>query len=130
MIKWKDEYSIGVERIDNQHKHLFEIANKAYEVLNNEFYTDKYDKIVEILNELEDYTIFHFKDEENLMKQLGYKKLLSHKVEHDDFINKIKSIDLEKVDYEQDKYLLDIFNFIVDWLVNHIIEKDKLITKN
>lgn len=52
-----------------------------------------------------------------------------HKIEHKQFIDKIKSIDLNKVDIEQDKYLLDILNFIVDWLVKHILEKDKEIVK-
>lgn len=127
MIKWKDEYSIGVDRIDDEHKQLVKIANKAYEVLNNDFYTDKYDKIVEILKELEDYTVFHFNDEEDYMQQVGYKKFFSHKIEHDEFIQKIKNVDLNKMDYNQDKYLLEIVNFIVDWLVKHILEKDKLI---
>lgn len=126
MIKWKDEYSVGVEKIDEQHKRLFEIANEAYEILNNEFYTDKYDKIVEILKELEDYTVFHFNDEEEYMKQIGYKKFFTHKIEHEEFVQKIKNVDLGKVDCDQDKYLLDIMNFIVNWLVNHILEKDKL----
>ncbi|WP_055668240.1 bacteriohemerythrin [Desnuesiella massiliensis] len=127
MIKWKDEYSIGVDRIDDEHKQLVKIANKAYEVLNNDFYTDKYDKIVEILKELEDYTVFHFNDEEDYMQQVGYKKFFSHKIEHEEFIQKIKNVDLNKMDYNQDKYLLEIVNFIVDWLVKHILEKDKLI---
>ncbi|SFB35575.1 bacteriohemerythrin [Clostridium frigidicarnis] len=126
MIKWKDEYSVGVEKIDEQHKHLFEIANKVHEVLNNDFYTDKYDKIVEILKELEDYTVFHFNDEEEYMKQIGYKKFFTHKIEHEEFVQKIKNVDLGKIDCNQDKYLLEIMNFIVNWLVNHILQKDKL----
>lgn len=127
MIKWKDEYSIGVDRIDYEHKKLVEIANKAYEVLNNDFYTDKYDKIVEILRELEDYTVFHFNDEEDYMQEIGYRKFFSHKIEHEEFIQKIENIDLNQIDHDQDKYLLEIVNFIVDWLVKHILENDKLI---
>lgn len=37
MIKWKEDYIIGVDKIDEQHKKLFEIANKAYKLLKNEF---------------------------------------------------------------------------------------------
>ncbi|MBZ4662694.1 MAG: iron-binding protein hemerythrin [Caloramator sp.] len=129
MITWKKEYSMGVEHIDNQHKHLVEIANKAYEVLKNDLYIDKFDKIVEILKELEDYTVYHFDSEEEYMKQIGHEGYFLHKIEHKQFIDKIKSIDLNKVDIEQDKYLLDILNFIVDWLVKHILEKDKEIVK-
>lgn len=127
MITWKDDYSMGVEKIDNQHKHLVEIANKAYEVLKNDIYVDKFDKIVEILKELEDYTVYHFESEEEYMKEIGYDGYFLHKIEHKQFVEKIKSIDLNKVDVEQDKHLLEILNFIVDWLVKHILEKDKAI---
>lgn len=129
MIKWREDYSIGVESIDQQHKHLIEIAGRVYDALKNQFYVDKYDKIVEILKELEDYTIYHFGEEEKFMKEIGYEGYFMHKIEHQKFIEKIQSIDLENIDEEQDKYLLDIFNFIADWLVNHILEKDKAIIK-
>ncbi|MCX7903409.1 MAG: bacteriohemerythrin [Caloramator sp.] len=129
MIKWREDYSLGVENIDQQHKHLIEIANRVYDAHKNQFYVDKYDKIVEILKELKDYTIYHFDEEEKFMKEIGYEGYFMHKIEHQKFIEKIQAIDLEKIDEDQDKYLLDIFNFIADWLVNHILEEDKAITK-
>lgn len=129
MIKWKDEYLIGIEQIDEQHKKLFEIAGKAYDLLNNDFYTDKYGKILEIIDELKEYTIFHFKSEEEYMLSIGYKRFLSQKVEHDEFINKISNIDFKVIDEDQDKYILKILEFILDWTSNHILQKDKLITE-
>jgi hemerythrin len=33
MIKWQDSYKTGVEKLDSQHRRLFEIANEAYELL-------------------------------------------------------------------------------------------------
>lgn len=129
MIKWKDEYSIGVEFIDEQHKKLFEIANRAYDLLENKLYIDKYDRIVEIIEELKDYTVFHFSSEEEYMKSIGYKRFLSHKVEHDDFVDKIKGVDLNRVDEDQDKYLTEILEFVVNWIAKHILERDKLYVK-
>jgi len=125
MIKWKEEYSVGIELIDSQHKRLFEIADQAYELLKNDYYTDKYDKIVTILQELKDYTVFHFNAEEKYMESIGYKRLLSHKVQHDDFIDKINSYDLYQVDQDQDKYITDLLDFIIDWISNHILYTDK-----
>lgn len=127
MIKWRDEFATGVELIDQQHKRLVEIANSAYEILKDELCVDKYDKIVKIIKELEDYAVFHFGDEEAYMKQVGYRKLLSHKVEHHDFIEKVKSFDLREIDAEQEKSLMKILDFVVEWLVKHIVEKDKQI---
>lgn len=130
MLKWKDDYLIGIEAIDNQHKKLFEIAERAYDLLKNDMYIDKYDKIVEILDELKDYTAYHFKYEEEYMLSIKYKRYFSQKVAHDDFINKIQNIDLNKIDTDQDAYLLSILDFIINWISEHIIRTDKLITAN
>jgi hemerythrin len=127
MIKWKEDYNIGIKNIDEQHQKLFEIANKAYGLLENEFCIDKYDKIVQILEELKDYTIYHFKSEEEYMLSIGYKKLLSQKMEHDAFIKKFDDIDLNTIDENQDKYIIETLEFVINWITNHILSKDKLI---
>lgn len=127
MIKWQDEYKIGVEFIDEQHKQLFEIANRVYDLLKNELITDKYDQIIEIIEELKDYTVYHFGAEEEYMKSIGYKKFLSQKVAHTDFLEKMRDIDIDKIDNGQNDYLLGILDFVSDWLVQHIIKEDKLI---
>lgn len=130
MITWKDDYLIGVELIDTQHKELFRIAGRAYDVYQDAFSVDKYDKIIAILEELRDYAIYHFRCEEEYMASINYKRFFAQKVEHNDFIEKVNSVDLRKLDEDQDTYLLGILNFIVEWTAEHIIKKDKLISLN
>lgn len=127
MLKWNDDYLIGVEDIDVQHKKLFEIAGRAYELLKNDFYIDKYDKIIEIIEELKDYAVYHFNYEEKYMLSKGYKKFISHKALHDEFIEKVQNTDLNKIDVDQNEYLLTILEFIVNWTKEHILDKDKQI---
>lgn len=127
MYEMKEEYKIGVELIDEQHKKLFELADKAYMLLKDEFILDKYDKIVHILEELKDYTIFHFKSEEGYMESINYKRLFSQKIEHEQFIKKLDEIDLKNIDKNQDEGLVKILNFLNDWLTEHILRNDKLI---
>ena len=127
LIGWKDDYKLGVQLIDDQHKKLFEICGRAYDLLKNEVYIDKYDRIVEIIEELKQYALYHFKSEEEYMKSIGYKKLLSHKVFHDDFLEKIKSFDLEKIDENQDQAIIEILDFVVNWIDKHILTVDKMI---
>lgn len=124
MIAWSDKYLIGVPDIDQQHKKLFEIANRAYELLKNDFYIDKYDRTVAILEELKDYTIYHFNFEQEYMLSIGYRKFLSHKVEHDDFIKKFKEMDFNDIDQDQDKYIMDILDFVLKWITGHILGTD------
>ena len=124
MIRWQDKYALGVVEIDEQHRKLFEIAGEIEALLNDNFITDKYDDIVAILGELKDYTIQHFKDEEEFMLSNKFPMFLTHKMMHNDFVEKIESIDLSKVDNEQNLYLKEILNFVAEWLVEHILVED------
>ncbi len=129
MFEMKKEYYLGVDVIDQEHKKLFEIAEEAYKLLNDEFVPDKFDYIAKILEELKNYTIFHFEDEEKYMENIQYKKVFSHKIEHQEFIEKLNQIDLKEIEENQDKALLEILNFLNDWLVNHILYTDKQYTQ-
>ena len=123
----KDEYYTGIELIDKEHKELFRLADEAYQVLKDDFISDKFDHIVSIIIGLKEYAIKHFSDEEAYMQSIQYKKFLSHKIEHNDFIEKLEAIDFEQMDHDQTGTLVDLLEFLNDWLVHHILEKDKLI---
>jgi hemerythrin len=129
MYVFKEEFQTGIEGIDREHAKLFEIADRAYETLMDEFIPDKYDYIIQIFQELKEYAAIHFKNEEAYMASIRYKKLLSHKVEHEEFIEKVESYDLSDVDENQKDVILEILDFLNDWLVHHIIENDKLIAQ-
>jgi hemerythrin len=129
MIEWKEEYALGIETIDDQHKKLFQIADRIYELIRNDVLIDKYDSIIEIINELKDYTVNHFAAEEEYMKSIGYKRLLSQKAAHHDFLHKMGEIELDKIDNGQNVYLLETLDFVVEWLGQHILKEDKLIIR-
>ena len=76
MFEMKPEYYIGIKMIDEQHKQLFKYADEAYELLNDEFTPDKYDRVDILLEKLYDYTVKHLADEEAYMESIHYNKLL------------------------------------------------------
>jgi hemerythrin len=129
MYEMKPEYFTGIEFIDKEHSRLFEIANEAHELLTNQFIPDKYDYIVEVIQKLKDYTQYHFQHEEEYMDSIGYKRILSQKVAHNDFIDKLNELDLEQIDENQKETLLDLLDFLNTWLVEHILKKDKMIAE-
>jgi hemerythrin len=129
MYTFKDEYKTGIESIDNEHRKLFEIADRAYVVMVDEFIPDKYDYIVDILKELKDYAATHFKNEEDYMVSIGYKKLFTQKIEHNAFIEKVEQYDLETVDENQREVIMELLDYLGNWLVDHILESDKQIGK-
>ena len=127
MYKFKEEFRTGIDEIDKEHQKLFEIADRLYETMMNEFIPDKYDYIVEVLNELKDYAATHFKHEEEYMARIHYKRLLSQKIAHEEFIEKISEYDLEEVDENQRQVILELLEFLNEWLEHHIMESDKKI---
>lgn len=131
MYEMKPEYFTGIELIDEEHKQLFAYANEAYELLQDEFIPDKYDRIADILQELRDYTKKHFSDEEAYMESISYKRIFTQKIQHQSFIDKLDSIDMDSIDAgeNQDEAIADILSFLTDWLIHHILELDTLIGK-
>ena len=112
MYEMKDEFKTGIEIIDNEHKMLFEIADKIYNLSKNEFIIDKYDRIVNLIEELKGYAALHFRDEEAYMESINYKKMFTQKVDHDNFIKKLNQIDLNDLDANQEEYILGLLEFV------------------
>ena len=121
------DYHTGIDFIDEEHAKLFEIANRAYDLLTNQFVTDKYDAIVAVLEELRDYTKYHFNHEEEYMKSINYPKRFSQLHQHTQFINKLESYNLKEIDVNQQEGLLEILDFLALWLQSHIKGVDKKI---
>ena len=121
------DYHTGIDFIDGEHAKLFEIANRAYDLLTNQFVTDKYDAIVAVLEELRDYTKYHFNHEEEYMKSINYSKRFSQLHQHTQFINKLESYNLKEIDVNQQEGLLEILDFLALWLQGHIKGMDKKI---
>ena len=127
MYEFKEEYKTGIDFVDAEHQRLFEIAEDAYQLQQNEFIPDKYDNIIKILEELRDYTKSHFAHEESYMKEIGYKGMFTQKVQHDAFIAKLDEMDLQSLDEDSDEAINDILTFLTNWLVSHILNVDELI---
>ena len=125
--EFTDDYLTGIELIDKEHEHLFEIANETYDLLKNEFVTDKYDRIVALLEELKDYTKTHFAHEEEYMKNINYQYIWSEIHQHRTFEKKLDDIDLKKLDDSQQEYILEILDFLTKWLSGHIKGADRRI---
>ena len=127
MFEWKKEFELGIDTIDKQHQRLLEIGNRISELLVSHVEgDDDYDDIMEVLDELTNYTIYHFKVEEDYFLKHNYPEYEKHKKEHDAFIDYLHSIDLRAVEEEQKAFLKELLKKIVNWVFNHIITTDFL----
>lgn len=124
MFIWKESFTSQIAKFDDQHKKLFDLGNKLYFLVKNESDQDNYDEIVQTLDDLKEYTVYHFQSEESLMEQYKYPKLLSHKIEHEAFIRDLNELLDTDVDENQTKVSLEILQFIANWIENHILKSD------
>ena len=86
-----------------------------------------YDKILDILDNLKEYTKEHFTDEEEYMESIHYEGLEAQRRAHDAFIQKLENIDLSEIDENPQESLQQLLEFLLGWLVNHILHTDKKI---
>lgn len=124
MFKWQDKFSCGIPEIDKQHKNLFDIGARIYDTaaLNDGY--DHYDELMQTLDELVEYTKYHFGYEEILMLKCNYPDYPSHKIEHDFFVKKLQKIAAKDMEENQDKTLTEIVVFVADWIAGHILDTD------
>jgi len=125
VIEWIDEFNIGIECIDSQHRQLVSMINNLYEVIRSN--KDRHPAIKKSLDALIDYINVHFSLEQNFMDRICYPKRFEH-VE----IHKWISIQVVSLcdSYEKDKNSLlaeELFEFLSDWFVKHIKSEDLLI---
>jgi hemerythrin-like metal-binding protein len=121
LITWTGMFSVGVAEIDNQHKKLVELINQ----LNDAMQAGKgNDALGKVLNELVNYTVYHFGYEEKLMGQHHYDDSPAHKNEHAKFIATVGDFK-KKFDSGNAVISTEIMNFLRDWLTNHIMKTDK-----
>lgn len=125
--EFSEEYLVGVEMIDREHKRLFALVEQADRLVKEWSAGDSYDGFVSILKELKSYTEVHFADEESYMRSIQYEGYEAQKRAHEAFVSRLEEFDLEKVEENPREYLTTLIEFLLGWLINHILHVDKKI---
>ena len=118
VFEWIPSYSVNVKRCDDDHQRLFELIRELRSAILRGKSAEVMDKIVE---ELENYTVFHFTAEEALLEAANYPALEAHRTEHGKFIDRLARFRHEGVAGQP----YEVLNFMNRWLVNHIKRTDK-----
>jgi hemerythrin len=121
MFKWDAKYSVGISIIDEEHRKIIDIINKAIVAREQ---SDNPERVKEVLQEMTNYALTHFATEENYMIEFNYPGYQDHKKEHHDFaIKTIAYLDnVIKSDYQIANEILECLK---QYLVNHIQVTDK-----
>jgi len=124
MLRWKDDFSVGIPLIDEQHKRLFEIGNTIAALLKTYDGQDAFIEIMDQIDALVEYTKYHFEQEEKLMGHYHYSDIEAHIKEHRDFIVYLDSLNYHTMNNEQEKTLIELIKFVTTWVFKHIMNTD------
>lgn len=119
MFSWKEEYSTGIEKIDEQHQKMFSIGREIENTISTYDGSDISDYLQGVYNDLISYTEKHFKYEEFLMKEAGFVGLDDHINKHQDLLDKIQAIDISDIS-AQGSTAFSILQLIAEWVYEHI----------
>ncbi len=120
-MPWGPNLSVGIPSIDEQHKKLVAMVNTIHNGVKQGIGRDVAAKV---LNELAEYTVFHFKTEEDFFDKYGYPETDVHKAIHKDLVQKVVAFK-EKFDKGHATVDFELLNFLKNWLQNHICITDK-----
>lgn len=119
-LVWKNDYSVGVEALDFDHKLLFSLINQLDDAIDDH---QNAEVVGSVLGVLAEYTRFHFAREEMLMAKGGYPDLTKHHKGHDALTLRVGELktrfaarDVGAATATRD--------FLAEWLTQHILRED------
>lgn len=119
-IIWNDDYLIGIEEIDSQHRRIIDQINYLIDNLNSK---DKASISHWIIANLDKYSEEHFSTEEHYLRKINYPDLDNHLKLHQAF--KLKTVKSSvKVMKGQEDVSEETISFLKSWWTDHILKAD------
>ncbi len=120
-FQWCSEYSVGIAELDEDHQTLFELLNHLRAVIKS----GEGSALNWVIEDIQQYTIYHFRHEEDMMRACRYQYLDNHKLVHrmletrvGDYINNSKY----KSSLKDATWFVGFFE---NWMKDHILGMDK-----
>lgn len=123
LVEWNDQYSVNDDVLDDHHKKLFETINLIATYFENGKDSDS-QKIAGYMDELIEYTDYHFKLEEAVLKQVNYPDTDKHIKQHEIFEVKVKSFRDQVLTFGSSNTSKRILEYLTNWLKSHIVVED------
>lgn len=121
LFQWSDDYNVGIQEVDEQHKELVNMLNALHNAIVNHRAKES---VRRILDQLAEYTRTHFLLEESLMRVTHYSGFDIHKQQHEELIRQVQDLQA-KLDSGKATITFELLHFLKGWLTHHINESDK-----
>lgn len=120
LMTWKEQYSVHIAEIDQQHKKLIALINQLGEAMSR---GKGREVIGEVLNQLITYCASHFATEERLFALYNYPEAAEHKEKHEKVTAKVLALQKEMQGGKM-TISMEVMDFLEQWLDKHILGTD------
>jgi len=112
VIEWRDGFKIGIDQVDQEHRKLFTLV-RALDLASVDHTVD------ELLN----YVVIHFSNEQALMEKSGYPAFEQHLKLHEEFAAQVAEF-LSSGQAWTEERMQELRKFLNKWLIGHIMTHD------
>ena len=127
-ITFDDNLITGNKTIDSQHQELIDRIRQFVAACES---GDSKIKAIKMLDYLDEYTNFHFQEEEDLQKKVSYPEISDHHAKHEEFKTSIQELYdyLNENEGPDDQFIEQVKRNVVDWLFQHIKTFDRSVAE-
>ena len=126
LVTWSDDFLIGDEKIDGQHKELVRMTNDFYAGVQMGGMVAKVFFMKTIQGAVQ-YVKTHFATEEAFMQKVDYPLAAEHKEQHENFVTEVAQ-QVQVLEKEDNPDPAGFVKYLMNWILNHIAESDKKYT--
>ena len=119
-LEWHKFLEIGVDFIDDDHKHLLGIMLKIKQAVQE----SNHSECSSLLDQLLKFAHEHFTREEDFLKSVKYPELENHKIYHQKLLEKAITIKRICAGIESDHDLNECFDNMANFLIDDILRGD------
>ena len=118
-IIWSESFSVGHQKLDEQHLKIVSFINELIDKPAINTQTEALDCIRQMLA----YSVEHLEYEEQLLSELAYPDSVPHAVVHQFYIKKVQNFMKHSFDDNND-FKSEVLDFLKEWWTYHILEED------
>ncbi|MBF0271370.1 MAG: bacteriohemerythrin [Magnetococcales bacterium] len=117
---WDERLVTGVREVDADHKKLVDMVNRLHLAMKE---GEGREVLGALLKELADYTIFHFRREEEYFARYGYPDIAAHIREHQKLLAAVADL-IQRFEAGDFSVAIDLLAIAKSWLIEHIMDVD------
>ncbi|WP_204154112.1 bacteriohemerythrin [Leptolyngbya sp. CCY15150] len=118
---WHNDYCTGDDRIDREHRSLFDMVNDLHHALER---SAPLLELRDLLTTMATHTVEHFRHEEALMQDHQYPGYARHKQVHDNLLAKVNSL-INRLERGEAVLGSEVTACLTEWLAHHIRGEDQ-----